>query len=381
LKRWAPICKRDRELMIGPQISQVPDELADNLRTLYQRLDELAPSLAGVDDWPAHQLRLVAEAGLLSWGLPIEFGGRAVSDVQMLAAYEALAAACLTTTFVLTQRNAACQRIANSDNREIKSELLPRLASGQSFATVGISHLTTSRQHLAKPAVKALETDTGFVLEGTVPWVTGARFAEHLVSGGTLADGRQVLMAVPASLPGVEVKPSMKLLALSASQTATVAFTEVHVDRRFLLAGPIENVMRVGGGGAGSLTTSALAVGLTGGILKRLSSEAERRPDLVPIHQALEAEHAEARASLFAAAPESKTASAGTPGPELVRQQANSLVLRVAQAYLAASKGAGFVSGHPAERAVREAMFFLVWSCPQPVVSAALREFACVIDS
>jgi hypothetical protein len=54
-------------------------------------------------------------------------------------------------------------------------------------------------------------------------------------------------------------------------------------------------------------------------------------------------------------------------------------VLRAAQSYLAASKGAGFVSGHPAERAVREAMFFLVWSCPQPVVSAALREFACVI--
>jgi hypothetical protein len=25
-------------------------------------------------------------------------------------------------------------------------------------------------------------------------------------------------------------------------------------------------------------------------------------------------------------------------------------------------------------------MFFLVWSCPAPVVSAALREFACVID-
>ena len=55
-------------------------------------------------------------------------------------------------------------------------------------------------------------------------------------------------------------------------------------------------------------------------------------------------------------------------------------MLRAAQAYLAASKGAGFVVGHPAERAVREAMFFLVWSCPAPVVSAALREFACVID-
>ena len=53
---------------------------------------------------------------------------------------------------------------------------------------------------------------------------------------------------------------------------------------------------------------------------------------------------------------------------------------RATQADLAASKGAGFVAGHPAERAVREALFFLVWSCPQPVLAAALRGFACPAD-
>jgi hypothetical protein len=108
-----------------------------------------------------------------------------------------------------------------------------------------------------------------------------------------------------------------------------------------------------------------------------LEAEAERRADLVPILQALASEHQAARTDLYLAA-----GGAGSPGPsvESVRQKANSLVLRAAQAYLAASKGAGFVAGHPAERAVREAMFFLVWSCPAPVVSAALREFACVID-
>jgi hypothetical protein len=63
-----------------------------------------------------------------------------------------------------------------------------------------------------------------------------------------------------------------------------------------------------------------------------------------------------------------------------IRGRANSLVLRATQADLAASKGAGFVAGHPAERAVREALFFLVWSCPQPVLAAALRGFACPAD-
>jgi len=55
-----------------------------------------------------------------------------------------------------------------------------------------------------------------------------------------------------------------------------------------------------------------------------------------------------------------------------LRADANGLVVRVAQAALTATKGAGFVAGHPVERLVREAMFFLVWSCPQAVADAFL---------
>jgi alkylation response protein AidB-like acyl-CoA dehydrogenase len=351
-------------------------ELPSGLDRLCARLEELSAGLLGVADWPAAQIRLLADAGVLAWGLPAEFGGQPATDVQVMATYEKLAAACLTTTFVLTQRNAACQRIAASPNFEIKSELLPRLCRGDASATVGISHLTTSRQHLAKPAVSAIEAEDHFVLDGTVPWVTGASAAEHIVTGGTLSDGRQVLMAVPTTLAGVVRQEPMRLLALSASRTATLVLDKVRVPRRNLLFGPIEQVMKHGGG-AGSLTTSALAVGLTASILARLDAEAKRRTELLPILQALESEHRGARSELYRAA---ENATAAPPTAESVRQKANSLVLRTAQAYLAASKGAGFVVGHPAERAVREAMFFLVWSCPAPVVSAALREFACVID-
>ena len=59
-----------------------------------------------------------------------------------------------------------------------------------------------------------------------------------------------------------------------------------------------------------------------------------------------------------------------------VRARANSLALRAAQAALAAAKGTGYVAGHPAGRWCREALFFLVWSCPQPVMAANLCELA-----
>jgi alkylation response protein AidB-like acyl-CoA dehydrogenase len=352
-------------------------ELPADLDPLCARLEELSPSLQSVADWPGAQIQLLADAGVLTWGLPVEFGGRPATDAQVMGAYEKLAAACLTTTFVLTQRNAACQRIAASDNFEIKSELLPPLCRGEAFATVGISHLTTSRQHLAKPPVTAVEEGAHFVLDGTVPWVTGASAAAHIVTGGTLSDGRQVLLAVPTALSGMKRQEPMRLLALSASRTSTLVLDKVRVPRRNLLFGPIEQVMKHGGGGAGSLTTSVLAVGLTAFILGRLEAEAKRRAELTPILKALESEYLVARTELYRAA---DGVAASAPTAESVRQKANSLVLRSAQAYLAASKGAGFVVGHPAERAVREAMFFLVWSCPAPVVSAALREFACVID-
>ena len=61
---------------------------------------------------------------------------------------------------------------------------------------------------------------------------------------------------------------------------------------------------------------------------------------------------------------------------ESIRQRANSLVLRATQAALSAAKGSGYVVGHPAGRWCREALFFLVWSCPQPVAAANLCELA-----
>ena len=145
------------------------------------------------------------------------------------------------------------------------------------------------------------------------------------------------------------------------------------------------------------MTTSALAVGTAKHALRRLQVEAENRPDLAEIHAALADDHAaviaEIRSSVAGESaggtsqPSSDTAGeigqAGRGRPatiESIRQRANSLALRSTQALLAACKGAGFVKGHPGERLVREAMFFLVWSCPQPVLTATLRELACVLE-
>ncbi len=60
------------------------------------------------------------------------------------------------------------------------------MVSGEAFATVGISHLTTSRRHLSRPVLAARETAEGCVLDGYSPWVTGADHASTIVIGAVL---------------------------------------------------------------------------------------------------------------------------------------------------------------------------------------------------
>jgi len=342
------------------------------IQDLCQALAERSAALDATGDWPAEQLGLLAEAGVFTWFAPEELGGQGWSESDLLRAYLRLAKSCLTTAFILTQRQGAMGRIAAAENHAVREELLPDLLTGRTFATVGISHLTTSRRHLARPILRAEETSCGFLLDGLSPWVTGADHAQHVVVGATLDDGRQILVALPTDLPGVSAAPPEQLVALSASHTGALLCQQVSVDRRWLLAGPVQEVMKQGlGARTGGLQTSALALGLTAAALDFLEQETARRPDLTAAANGLRDDYSNLETDLFALA-----TGCGTATAEEVRSRANSLVLRTAQAALAAAKGAGFVAGHPAGRWCREALFFLVWSCPQSVLAANLCELA-----
>lgn len=132
------------------------------------------------------------------------------------------------------------------------------------------------------------------------------------------------------------------------------------------------NVMAHFGGGAGGLTTSALALGIALRSCRLLTQQAQVRTELAAPAQRLNFEFEQLRHELLqqAAGETSTTMMSATD----LRQAANLLACRSAQAVMAASKGAGFVRGHAAERTVREAQFFLVWSCPQAVLAGMLSE-------
>ncbi|MFT5527025.1 MAG: alkylation response protein AidB-like acyl-CoA dehydrogenase [Pirellulaceae bacterium] len=343
---------------------------------LCNQLLELGNDLAGTGQWPAQQLQLCADHGVYRWFLPEEQGGFAWNTREIVEGYLHIGAACLTTTFIITQYMGACRRIAACENEDLKNRLLADLVCGRKFATLGISHLTTSHRHLQKPVLRCIERGSELVLDGFSPWVTGGIHADYVVTAATLEDDRQVIIALPTELSGVSCPPAIPLIGLNGSQTGRMDCQDVVVSSEWILDGPEMNVLQKGiGGKTGGLQTSTLALALALAAVEFIENEATFRCELESAAAGLRGQLDALKNDLFSDA-------VGTPNcsTEELRARANSLVLRATQAALTAAKGRGYVAGHPAGRWCQEALFFLVWSCPQQVLEANLCEFAGLTD-
>jgi len=287
--------------------------------------------------------------------------------------YARLAGGSLTAVFILSQHDAAVRRLMAAPANTTAARWLHAIGAGRAFTTVGISHLTTSRR-LGPRAIKVAELARGgYQLDGTIPWVTAAVRADLFVTGAALDDGRQMLVALPTDRRGVVVSPPFPLAALQASCTSQVLLDAVQVDDSDLLAGPALDIMsQPGAVGTAGLETSALALGQARAALAALVEMAPERGELAEPLEVLCENWKLLWGQLMAQA----RGEADAVSPTEIRTQANALVLRSTQAYLTARKGTGFLRTEPAQRWARQALFFLVWSCPAPVAQAAIRSLA-----
>jgi butyryl-CoA dehydrogenase len=350
-----------------------PDAEFDRLEGLAVRLAEADGPADGGLEWPRELWNLLEQAGATRWSLAEEFGGTGCPRPVLVQRYAQLAGGSLTAVFILSQHDAGVRRLQAAPECDVAIRWLRAIGEGQAFTTVGISHLTTSRR-LGPQPVKAVEVAPRlYRLDGTIPWVTAAHRADVLVTGAVLDDGRQMLIALPADRRGVEVRPPFPLAALQASCTTEVVLKDTRVADSDLLAGPASDILsNPGAVGTAGLETSALALGQARAALAALVDLSPDRTDLAEPLEVLCENWRTYWGQLIAQA-------RGEPdavSPGQIRTQANALVLRSTQAYLTARRGTGFLRTEPPQRWARQALFFLVWSCPTPVAQAAIRDLA-----
>ena len=335
--------------------------------SLKEELNRRAEAADRSPDWPAESWDLLKKSGALGISIPALYGGTERNPVDRQIIMEEIASSCLTTAFILSQREAAVRQILKGPI-PLQERYLPLLANGTAFMTVGLSQLTTSRQHLG-PALRATRISSGgYQLNGEIPWVTGADQAAAIVVGATLPDSAQIMLVLPTDVAGVSIEPPLPLSALVGSRTSLIRCQKVVVDSDCLLAGPTESVLgKIGGGG---LDTSCLAIGLAQAGWEFINHEANLRGDLTAPAARLNEAIGKARGTLHALA----QGEADSDRTMALRVTSTQLALRTSQAGLMVAKGAGFIEPHAAQRRARQALFFLVWSCPRPVAEGVLAE-------
>jgi alkylation response protein AidB-like acyl-CoA dehydrogenase len=303
-------------------------------------------------NWPEQELQQHADA--MRWAMPREFGGDELPPLELHLRYEQLARKSLGLALILTQRDSAVGILAAARHQEI----LTQVRYG-AFVTVGIAQLTTSRQGQT-PAM----TFKDHHLTGVVPWATGAAKARYIITGAS-SDAGQVLVALPATADGVTIDPPMPLVALGETWTSSIRCQNVRLVPDLLLLGPAPNVLSLRGKSV-PIPQAFLALGHCRGALDLIAEhDSDRARSLHARFSAqLEALHARVVAMC-----QSDADVAPVP---LLRGQCNDLALRITHAAVALYKGTALLVPHPAQRLAREAMFLLVWSCPDPVIDCTV---------
>jgi alkylation response protein AidB-like acyl-CoA dehydrogenase len=333
-----------------------------DLDTAATRIAARATDLDRSGAWPETDLVDLKRADVLPWAIP---GDDAPTLLKLHQAYERIAAASVSTALIWTQRDAAVDLIAGSTASACREELLDQ-ATDRWF-TVGIAQLTTSRQG-GTPAVAATPVAGGWQLSGTIPWCTGGPTADVIVAGAALPDRRHILVALDRTQPGVIPGPPMELVALRSTHTSEVRLDKVFVAAHRVLRPPAATVLN---NRHTSLTLGQtfIATGLCRSALNLIAThDSDRgRAAFARLDSQLESLRTEVRdLSQPGREPDATAANAR------LRGACNDLAVRSTHTAVALFKGASLQLDHPAQRLAREAMFLLVWSCPNPVIDCTV---------
>ncbi len=253
------------------------------------------------------------------------------------------------------------------------------MESGRFLAAVAFAHL----RRPGAPNPVATRVDGGWVLNGTLDWVTSWDIANvvMIMARGSADDAGNVMTCfIPAGRSGVpqeglEVGEPLRLLAMSGTHTRPVTMRDFVV--------PDESVAAVedlhGWLAADSVRTAdanPAAFGVTRGALCELHELAAERGDAVMLEVAgqLAGQCRDIRRAAYGLADRADEAN----GPERLdlRVASLDLVVRSTTTVVIARAGAGVRSGTSAERRVREALFLQVQAQTADSRRAGLKRLA-----
>ena len=331
--------------------------------------------------------KALADAGLLGLAIPRKYGGLDASGTIQRRYTEILSSYCGVTTFVQAQHHGSSRMIANGRDELLKDTLLPRLASGDRMCAISFAHL----RRPGPPILRAERVAGGCRLYGTAPWVTGWGLMDQAVFGATLPDDRFLYVWTPANRSDypelfrgdqpdnggwgdMEATAPLPLCTMNASATVALHLDGWFIPERHILSESDRATMR-NNDRNGVLGATAMPLGCAEAGLRILCDTAEKKK-LFPIERAANsfaAELHELRGLLERWSEPGRTAQPDFfENAVQLRAWCIELALRTAHASITAVSGSANSLNHPAQRLIRESMFYTVQAQTAEVMDATL---------
>jgi len=348
-------------------------ESADMIRESTHRFatDKIAPLAAKIDadDWfPRELWPAMGELGLHGITAEEEFGGLGLGYLEHVVAVEEVSRASASIGLSYGAHSNLCvNQIRRWGNPEQKAKYLPKLVSGEHVGSLAMSEVGAGSD-VVSMKLKAVKTDTGYVLNGTKFWITNAAYADTLVVYAKTGEGSRGITAflIEKDMPGFAIGQKIDKMGMRGSPTAELVFTDCEV--------PFENVMGPENGGVGVLMSGldyerAVLAGIQLGIMQACLDvvipyvrERKQFGTAIGQFQLIQAKVADmyvalssARAYVYAVAKScdaGKTTRFDAAGAILLASES---AVKVSLESIQALGGAGYTKDWPVERFMRDA--------------------------
>jgi alkylation response protein AidB-like acyl-CoA dehydrogenase len=202
--------------------------------------ERIAPLAAQVDEseaYPAEQLRLLSEQGLMGLYIPEDHGGAGLGALAFCLAVEEIAWACASTAVIYLVQYAAGYPLVSHGTEAQKRRYLPRLATGEITTALSISE-PGAGSDAASMTTTAVRKGDRYVLNGAKMWVTNGSHASVITLFATVDRGRGhkgvTAFLVEPTFPGFAFGKLERKMGIRGSPTVALHLSdcEVPVDNR-----------------------------------------------------------------------------------------------------------------------------------------------------
>lgn len=327
-------------------------------------------------EFPAENLKKMAELGLMGMTVPAEYNGAGADTISYVAALEEVAYACAATAVIMSVHNSiVCETINRFGTSEQKEAHLKRLAAG-----VVIGAFAMTEPHAGSDPVSQSTTavrDGGdYIVNGTKRFITTGRNAGlTIITAKTDKTKRHKGISafiVEKGTPGFSVGKGEEKMGLRASETTDLIFDHCRVKA--------DNLLGQEGDGfkiamvaldSGRIGIAAQSVGVAQAALDSAVSYAKEREQFgQPISKFqglrwmladMATEIEAARQMTYSAAARKDAGEKFTMQASMAKLFASEMVNRVTAKALQIHGGYGYTKDYAVERFYRDARVFTIY--------------------